>query len=109
MTDQLDIDFGDLPADMTEGFWQYHRDNPGVYRRLVAMARQLKAAGRHRIGIGMLFEVLRWEYWLADTSEPFKLNNNYRAYYSRLIEKREPDLVGMFTRRKSVSDEVLAA
>tara|TARA_R110002110_G_scaffold415835_1_gene657195 strand:+ start:22054 stop:22386 length:333 start_codon:yes stop_codon:yes gene_type:complete len=110
MNDQLTIDFSDLPDDMTEGFWQFHRDNPGVYVRLVAMTRIMRNAGRTRIGIGMLFEVLRWEYWLStESDEPFKLNNNYRAYYSRLIEQREPDLRGMFTKRKAAGDEAIAA
>lgn len=106
---QLDIDFSDLPADMTAGFWEYHLENPEVYESLVVMARGLKNRGRRRIGIGMLFEVLRWNHWIGTNStEPFKLNN-YTAYYSRLIERREPDLQGMFAKRAAASDRAVAA
>ena len=60
--------------------------------------------------MGMLFELLRWDHMMqTDGDEPFKLNNNYRAYYARLIEKHEPDLRGVYTMRKSVSDGEVAA
>ena len=36
---------------------------------------------------------------------PNKVNNNYRAFYSRLIEQTYPELVGVFTKRGSVADE----
>lgn len=109
MTQQLDIDWGDVPVDMTEGFWRFHQDNPDVYERLVVMARSMVTRGRSRIGMKMLFEVLRWEYFMStETDEPFKLNNNYTAYYSRLIEHNNPELFGVFTKRQSVSDRAVA-
>jgi hypothetical protein len=63
-------------------FSEFHARNPHVYARLAAMARQAVAAGRRRIGIGMLFEVLRWEHQIATTDEEFRLNNNYRSRYA---------------------------
>ena len=103
----FDIDWSDLPADMTEGFFKFHDDNPQVYTALVDMARLIKAKGHRGCGIARLFEALRYNYMInTDASEePFKLNNNYRAYYSRLIMQREPDLEGFFTTRKSKADE----
>jgi len=111
MSDHMtQIDFGDLPDDMTEGFWVYHQENPDVFDRLVELSESLVSRGRTRIGMSMLFEILRWEYFMAvDTAEPFKLNNNYRAYYTRLIEKKVPELRGVFTKRQSVSDSAVAA
>lgn len=91
--------------DMVEKFKDFHEANPQVYERLVNMTRNLVARGRPRIGMGMLFEVIRWEHYMKTEGEPFKLNNNYRAFYSRLIEKENPDLKGIFTKRQSVSDE----
>ena len=104
-------DFFGLPADISAGFWSYHRANPDVYRRLVEMATDMVQRGRKKLGMGMLFEVLRWEYFMADdvnTEEPFMLNNNYRAFYTRLIERNVPHLNGVFTKRASVSDEAVA-
>lgn len=85
-----------------EAFWTFHNANPDVYRRLVKLARDLVARGHRTIGIGMLFEVLRWHHAMTtvDTESSFKLNNNYRALYARLIMVREADLDGKFNTRR---------
>lgn len=106
---QLEINWGDLPADLTEGFREYHQKNPQVYHRLVALIKGLVQHGNNKIGMGMLFEVLRWEHFMKiDTDEPFKLNNSYRAFYTRLIEKKHPEWTGILTKRKSASDSLEA-
>lgn len=94
-----------------EAFWQFHAQNPQVYRELVHLARDLARRGRDKIGIGMLFEVLRWQHMLATEGDAdgFKLNNNYRALYARLIMHREADLAGIFElRRLHGADEPFA-
>ena len=82
-------------------FWAFHRDNPHVYARLVVLARAWKERrGGAKLGMGMLFEVLRWDVAMRTTGEDFKLNNNVRSYYARLIMAREPDLDGVFEIRQ---------
>jgi hypothetical protein len=82
-------------------FWQFHEANPHVYRRLVVLARTLHGRGRSKIGIGMLFEVLRWEYMnTVGDLDGFRLNNNYRALYARLIMHNNSDLTGIFELRR---------
>lgn len=81
-------------------FEAFHRANPWVYDALVQLARDLRARGHHKIGIGMLFEVLRWQYMRSTVGDEFKLNNSYRSRYSRLIESREDDLLGVFEKRE---------
>lgn len=91
-------------------FWGFHYENPGIYDELVALARDLRDRGYTKLGIGMLFEVLRWRRMkLTVASEhAFKLNNNFRAYYARLIMEREPDLDGAFdTRRLGVPSHIV--
>lgn len=82
-------------------FEQFHRDNPRVYQALVRLARDAVKRGHRKIGIGMLWEVLRWETWLPtdDESSAFKLCNSYRSRYARLIMKQESDLSGIFVLR----------
>jgi hypothetical protein len=85
-----------------ERFQAFHQANPWVYRALVTLARRRTAVGIRRIGIGMLFEVLRWE-WQGATTDPnaaFKLNNSYRSRYARLIAANEPDLADVFEQRE---------
>ena len=84
-------------------FEAFHHRNPDVYDCLVRLAYAANRAGRRRIGIGMLFEVLRWEWTLAglpDDAEEFKLNNNYRSRYARLIMADHPALRGLFEVRE---------
>jgi hypothetical protein len=88
-------------ATIREAFLRFHKENPHVYRELVSRARRVRERGyRGKIGIGMLFEVLRWRHLLQTVGDDFKLNNNYRSYYARLIMRNEPDLVGIFELRK---------
>jgi hypothetical protein len=80
-------------------FSQFHADNPQVYAILLRLARQAKERGRRKIGIGMLFEVVRWEMFLKTSDADYKLNNNYRSRYARLIMQLNPELDGIFETR----------
>lgn len=80
-------------------FLAFHEANPHVYDALVQMARDLVRRGRDHLGIGMLFEVLRWSY-IKTWSDDFKLNNNYRSRYARLIARTESDLANVFELRE---------
>lgn len=81
-------------------FREFHQANPHVFDRLRQMAHAARRRGHRRIGMKMLFEVIRWEHMLK-TEDPhgFKLNNNYTAFYARLLMQRDPTLDGMFETR----------
>jgi hypothetical protein len=92
------------PASFTRldrSFAEFHAQFPEVYDELVTLARTARRQGRERIGIKMLFEVVRWHRFLAGVmdAEGFKLNNNFHSRYARLIMSQEPDLVGIFETR----------
>jgi len=91
-------------ADLTiqERFELFHSLNPFVYKRLVSMARKLRGSGRRKAGIGMLVELLRWNYYMSttDANSEFKLCNDYRSRYARLIMEQESDLEGFFNTRR---------
>lgn len=101
---QLDI-FTPVVADdgaqltLDQQFAAFHRENPDVYNRLRELAIDLRSRGHAKGSIAMLFEVLRWEHALATTDPDFKLNNNYRAFYARLLMDHEPRLRGFFETR----------
>ena len=88
------------PSTIDEAFWKFHRENPQVYDKLVALTRQARALGKHRIGMKMLFEVIRWEHLVHTRSDDFALNNNYTSRYVRIISERHPELASMFETRK---------
>ena len=87
-----------LPLD--EQFKAFHQANPHVYEHLRTLAINARRKGI-TVGIAMLFEVLRWQYLIAtsDANSEFKLNNNYRAFYARLLMEQEPELANYFETR----------
>jgi hypothetical protein len=92
-------------ATIAQRFARFHDDNPQVYSMLVSLARGLRARRPRKLGISMLFEVLRWQYYVqTDTDEDYNLNNDFRAPYARLIMEQEPDLQAAFNIRASQAD-----
>lgn len=94
---------------LEQRFWAFHADNPHVYAELVKRAREWKSRHGHRkLAIATIFEVVRWFHYMqtADANGEWKLNNDYRSLYARLIMEREPDLAGVFeTRRLHAAEE----
>lgn len=92
------------PRTIQERFEAFHKANPAVYKKLVEITRGLKVKGFNSVGIGMVFEVVRWHYMKeigpVDTTEGFTLNNVFRSRYARLIMRQEKDLDGIFETRE---------
>ncbi len=91
-----------------ERFIAFHAANPRVYRLIVMFARQLRDRGYPYAGIGHVVERVRWEIMLTEimltTTDPsnprgFKINNDYRSRYARLVMHQEPDLRDFFRTR----------
>jgi len=83
-------------------FEEFHYNNPMVYHNLMLLINSAKLRGMKKIGIGMVYEVLRWNYYMR-TSDPnsyCKLSNDYRSRYSRLIMQKNPELKGFITTRE---------
>lgn len=85
-----------------EKFEAFHEANPQVYVELVTLARQALKRGYKTYSINSLFEVVRWQRDISPlaTTDEFKLNNNFRSRYARLIMEQEPDLAGFFETRQ---------
>lgn len=92
---------GPPPGSIEEQFLAFHAANPWVYERLRTLALDMVGRGHQRIGIGQLWEVLRWQYARATTStDGLKLNNNHRSRYARLLADTEPELAEAFETRR---------
>lgn len=92
---------GQPPTTIQHAFERFDRANPWVAIELRKMSLDLVHKGHTKIGMKMLFEVLRWRVMRStkDTSSSFKLNNNYTACYSRMLMESEPALEGVFDTR----------
>lgn len=95
----MELNFFHIPAkaSIDSRFAEFNQQNPQVYWELVRLAREWKKAGKTKIGIRMLWEVMRWNLSLQTKSEDdFKLNDHFTSRYVRLIMTHEKDLAGMF-------------
>ena len=86
---------------IAERFADFHALNPDVYAAIIEIARTMKGRGINKMGISLIFERLRWLHYI-DTkgAEGFKLSNDFRSEYARLIMRSERDLAGFFEIRE---------
>lgn len=82
-------------------FQAYHEANPQVYNALLSLAWRYHRTLGEWPGIGMLWEVARWELALETrTPDRFRMNNNYRSRYARLMIEQKDVPVDAFELRK---------
>ncbi len=79
-----------------------HREaHPAVYRKLLLLARQAKDDGWRKVGIGFLWERMRWEFGPhARDVYGFGCNNDLRSRYARALMEENEDLAGFFETRE---------
>jgi len=89
---------GDAPS-LQEQFERFHQDNPRVYTVLEQLARRW-LAGHSQVGIGMLWEVMRWQLGVETNTTDYRLNNNHRSRYARLLLAEHPEWAGRIKTRE---------
>jgi hypothetical protein len=107
MSDQFDL-FGtrEFPANPIEArFWEFHDENPRVYRLFDRFTRQAIARGHDHLSADMVMHRIRWESAVETTDGEFKVNNNYSAYYGRLWMRENPGFAGFFRTRKLLNGD----
>lgn len=80
-------------------FVEFHRENPQVYDEVKRRALELYRAGARRVGVALIFEAMRYDHLIRTRGEKFKMNNNYRALYARLLLAELPMLDGVVETR----------
>lgn len=74
--------------------------HPEVYAEIRRLALAAYRAGRRRIGIGQLVEVVRWNLATdAADEDGYKVNNDYRAAWARRLVAEHPELAPLFELR----------
>lgn len=100
--------FSLLEPKIVSDFWEFHAKYPQVYTLFHRYATEAKRAGRSRFGIGMIAERVRWYISVESTctaTEEFKINNNLRSCYARLLMIRHPEFEDLFELRSSKGKE----
>lgn len=90
---------------MLAKYQAFDQANPHVYWKLVEIAYEVAVKGKTRYGIGAIFERLRWISTFETVGDPYKLNNNFRAFYVRRVQEEHPELAGLFETRRSRADK----
>lgn len=76
-----------------EKFEQFHRDNPHILTILEHLASE-EFRSKDRVGIALLWEQMRAQLNIETNGERFKLPNNHRSRYARLLIQRHPAWAG---------------
>lgn len=86
-------------------FKRFHEKHPHVYAELERMALRWAAHGAVRVGIARLAEAVRYSTVRTDDTLQFKINNNHRSLYARLLIHRHAHLRELIeTRRRREPD-----
>ena len=95
-------------------FRRFHSEHPEVYTWMVKRTQRFYDEGHRKTGIEFLMNSLRWKalaspaaraaLGIPDDQEEYAINQNYAAYYARLIAREHPHLVEMFNKKASHAD-----
>lgn len=85
-------------------FQKFHKDNPHILKLILKFIRKVRRTGRETYSINAIFERIRWHVEIETNGDDFKMNNNYRSRYVRLIERKYPRYRGFFKTRKLSSE-----
>lgn len=84
----------------SDRFRRFHNENPHVYVALIEIAREARRRGLDQWSIAGAFEVARFERKFGTTDRQFKMPNDFKPHYARLIMQECPDLDGFFETRE---------
>lgn len=87
-----------------ERFNKYDAENPQVYEMFKRFALEMLSKGHKRVGHGIIFGRIRYETAITTVGDPFKINENYGAYYARKFVSEHPQYADAFTFRKLWSE-----
>lgn len=90
-------------------FYRYHKRNPQVAEWFLKAAQSLQQEEhRSRYAISAITERIRWDIRAGIIkTEGFRISNDIRACYARLVLMRDPNLCGLFALKHSNADDVL--
>lgn len=66
-------------------FFQYHMENPRIWKNFERVALREIQAGKQRVGAKAIIEEMRKEHELEKRNGEFKINNTYAPYYARMF------------------------
>jgi hypothetical protein len=87
-----------------ERFELYHKDNPQIYETFRAFTLRAINRGHRHLSAEFIYNIIRWETGVTEKGGEFKINNNYKPFYSRMFMKEFPEYADFFEKRRSKAD-----
>ena len=84
------------PKPKREVWWDFHIQNPGVYRLFELYAQQMIDAGVERSSGWLICNRIRWEVILQTVGSDYKICNDFIQYYTRLFIRDNPQHYKVF-------------
>jgi len=92
---------------IAEAFREFHSGNPIIYELFKSYALRAIDKGKRKASAKMLINAIRWEHYLETTSEDYRINDAFTAYYAREFNKDFPEYEYLFELRRIRSGEVI--
>jgi len=93
--------FKEIKPHIVKKFIKFHLANPHVYEHVERFAFEALKSGRSAFGIGMIWERMRWYLNIETKGNEFKLCNDHRSCYARLLMLDHPEFQSFFRRKVS--------
>jgi hypothetical protein len=87
----------------------FHKENPAVYDLFKQFTFQVIRAGFSSYSAEAIINQIRWHTSVVTTDCDFKINNDYKPFYSRLFMSDHPEYDDFFKLRRSKADVAVQA
>jgi hypothetical protein len=88
-----------------EGFNQFNKDNPHIFKAFEEQALKAINKGRNKISSKLIINWIRWHEFLQSSDKNFKINDAYQSYYARFFIEKYPQYSDVFDFRKLRNEE----
>lgn len=93
-------------SDSEQRFRIFHEANPEVYELFKRFTFEAMNRGHQQLSAEMIINRIRWETKVVTTDADYKINNDYKPFYSRLFIVEHPQHKDFFRLRQSVADNL---
>lgn len=98
--------FSAIESPELKRFSEYHTNNPEIYRFFRRYALKSIEKGHKRLSAEFIFNIIRWETPIRAGDKDFKINNDFKPFYSRMFLNEFPQYRDFFETRRSKADNL---
>ena len=102
----MEESMNDPLRDLVNEFKTFNRNNPEVYELFKTFTFRAINAGHVRLSSEMIINRIRWETSVETTDKDYKINNDYKPFYSRMFMNEYPKYNNFFSTRGSYADNL---